>query len=108
MQMMIRCIVGADQLTAFVEGMTNLTNGMTVWETRDYSPETHHTVYYRGVPYEVGSLSVGVDIVSDESWVEDIIRRVGEAHKKEEFSVHLLYVFPLEASYHIRNGFMDL
>jgi len=105
---MIRCILGAEQLTSFVEVMTHLTNGMTVWETRDYSPETYQTVYYRGIPYEVGSLSVGIDIVSDESWVEDIIRRVGQAHSKDEFSVHLLQVFPIEASYHIRNGFMDL
>jgi nitrogen regulatory protein PII len=108
MQMMIRCILGADQLSAFVDGMTSLVNGMTVWETRDYSPETYHTVTYRGIAYEVGSLSVGVDIVSDESWVEDIIRRVGEANTKEEFSVHLVHVFPIEQSYHIRNGFMDL
>ena len=108
MQMMIRCILGAEQLTAFVEGMTQLTHGMTVWETRDYSPETYQRVYYRGIPYEVGSLSVGIDIVSDESWVDDIIRRIGEAHSKDEFSVHLLQVFQIEASYHIRNGFMDL
>jgi nitrogen regulatory protein PII len=108
MQMMIRCVLRADHLAAFVEGMTNLISGMTVWEARHYSPETHHTVSYRGIPYEVGSLSVNVDIVSDESWVDDIVRRVGEAHKKEEFSVHQLHVFPLEASYHIRNGFMDL
>jgi nitrogen regulatory protein PII len=108
MQMMVRCILGAAHLTAFVEGMTGLANGMTVWETRDPGAEAGHTVYYRGVAYAVGGLSVGIDIVSDESWVEDIIRRVGDAHSKEEFSVHLLYVFPVEASYHIRNGFMDL
>lgn len=105
---MIRCILGADQLPAFVDGMTNLVNGMTVWETRDFSPETYQVVSYRGVPYEVGSLSVGVDIVSDESWVNDIIERVGEANRNDEFSVHLLHIFPIEASYHIRNGFMDL
>jgi len=108
MQKMIRCILGAEQLTAFVERMTGLTNGMTVWETRDEGAEASHTVYYRGVPYQVGGLSVSIDIVSDESWVEDIIRRVSEAHRKEEFSVHFLYVIPIEASYHIRNGFMDL
>jgi len=108
MQMMIRCILRADQLPAFVDGMTNLVNGMTVSETRDLSPETRHTVSYRGIPYEVGSLSIAIDIVSDDSWVEDIVQRIGEAHKKEEFSVHQLYLFPLEASYHIRNGFMDL
>jgi nitrogen regulatory protein PII len=105
---MIRCIMGADQLVAFVEGMTGLVNGMTVWETRDNSPETYHTVSYRGIPYEVGSLSVCIDIVSDESWVEDIIQRVRQAHTRNEFSVRLLHVFRVEASYHIRNGFMDL
>jgi hypothetical protein len=65
-------------------------------------------VSYRGVPYEVGGLSLTVDIVSDESWVDDIVRRVGEAQKKDEFAVHYLYVFLVEASYHIRNGFMDI
>jgi hypothetical protein len=49
-----------------------------------------------------------VDIVSDESWVEDIIRRVHEGNKQEEFRVRHLHIFPVEASYHIRNGFMDV
>jgi nitrogen regulatory protein PII len=108
MQMMIRCVLGAEQLPAFVEGMTNLVAGMTVWETRDHHPANRQTVSYRGVPYELGGLSLTVDIVSDESWVDDIVRRVGEGHKKDEFTVDYLYVFPVEASYHIRNGFMDI
>jgi hypothetical protein len=108
MQMMIRCVLGAEQLPAFVEGMTNLASGMTVWETRDHHPESRQVVSYRGVPYELGGLSLTVDIVSDESWVDDIIRRVGEANSKDEFKVDYLYVFSVEASYHIRNGFMDI
>jgi len=108
MLMMIRCVMGAENLPAFVEGTNNLVAGMTVWETREHSPQTQQIVSYRGVPYEIGSHSITVDIVSDESWVEDIIRRVHEGFKKEEFSVRHLYVFPVEASYHIRNGFMDI
>lgn len=108
MQMMIRCVLGAEQLPAFVEGMMNLAAGMTVWETRDHRPENRQVVSYRGVPYELGGLSATVDIVSDESWVEDIIRKVHEAHTKDQFTVNYLYVFPVEASYHIRNGFMDI
>ena len=77
--MMIRCIMGAENLPAFVEGMTNLVAGMTVSEMREFAPETQTTVSYRGVPYEVGALSVSVDIVSDESWIEDIVRAINPA-----------------------------
>lgn len=99
--------MGAENLPAFVEGMMNLAVGMTVWETREHSPGTQQIVSYRGVPYEIGSLTATVEIVSDDSWVEDIIRKVRDADVREEFSIRHLYIFPVEASYHIRNGFMD-
>jgi nitrogen regulatory protein PII len=108
MPMMIRCVMGAENLPAFVEGLMDFAAGMTVLETREFSPDTQHTVSYRGVPYEIGSLSVIVDIITDESWLEDIIRRVHEGDRREEFSVRHLHVCPIEASYHIRNGFMDV
>jgi nitrogen regulatory protein PII len=98
--------MGAENLPAFVEGMRNLAAGMTVWETRELGGEKN-VVSYRGIPYEIGTLSVTVDIVSDESWVDDILRRVRDAHLREEFSVRQIYLFPVEESYHIRNGFMD-
>jgi nitrogen regulatory protein PII len=65
-------------------------------------------VSYRGVPYEIGRLSVNVEIVSDDSWVDDIIQRIRDAHVRNEFSVRHLYLFPIEVSYHIRNGFIDI
>jgi nitrogen regulatory protein PII len=99
--------MGAESLPAFVEGMVNLAVGMTVWETREHGPQMQHVVSYRGVPYEIGSLSMNVDIVSDDSWIEDIIRRIHEAHIRNEFSVRYVCLCPVEASYHIRNGFMD-
>ena len=108
MSTLIRCVMGAENLPAFVEGMRNLAAGMTVWETREHDPHTQQTVSYRGVPYQIGTLSVTVDIISDESWVDDIIRRIREAHVREEFTIRHLYLFPVEAGYHIRNGFMDI
>jgi nitrogen regulatory protein PII len=104
----VRCVMGAENLPAFVDGMTNVVAGLTVWESREHSPDTQHTVTYRGVSYEVGSLTVNIDIVTDESWVEDILRRVAEASRLDEFSVRHVYIMPVEASYHIRNGFMDV
>lgn len=105
---MIRCVMGAENLPAFVDGMINLAAGMTVWETREYSPQTQNVVSYRGVAYDIGNLSVIVDIVSDESWVEDIIQRIRDGYTRNEFSVRHMYIFPVEESYHIRNGFMDV
>ena len=100
--------MAAENLPAFVEGMRNLEAGMTVWETREHDPQKQQIVSYRGIPFEIGTLSATVDIVSDESWVEDIISRIRDAHLRDEFSIRHLYLFPVEASYHIRNGFMDL
>src|SRR4030095_12563540 len=108
MPQMIRCIMGAEHLPAFVEGMLHLAAGMTVWETRAFGDNTHHVVSYRGVPYEVGGLSVIVDIVSDDSWVDDIVSRIGDASVREKSSVRHFHLLPVEASYHIRNGFMDI
>ena len=106
MPTLVRCVMGAEHLPAFVEGMMNLAVGMTVWETRAHGHEKN-AVSYRGIPYEIGTLSVTVDIVSDDSWVDDIVRKVREAHVREEFSVRHMYLFPVEETYHIRNGFMD-
>ena len=108
MPMMIRCVMAAENLPAFVEGMTNLVVGMTVSETREFAPETTQTVSYRGVPYEVGSLTVTVDIVTDESWIDDIIRAIHEAYTHDKFVVRHLFLSEVEGSYHIRNGFMDV
>lgn len=91
-----------------MEGMSNLVVGMTVWEAREHSPDMQQVVSYRGVPYEIGRLSVNVEIVSDDSWVDDIIQRIRDAHVRNEFSVRHLYLFPIEVSYHIRNGFIDI
>ena len=106
MPTLVRCVMGAENLPAFVEGMLDLAAGMTVWETREHGPDKN-VVSYRGIPYEIGTLSVTVDIVSDDSWVDDIIRRVRDAHLGEKFSVRYIYLFPVLESYHIRNGFMD-
>jgi len=108
MQWMVRCLMGAEHLPAFLEGMRSLVTGMTVWETRDESPDVHQVVSYRGVGYSVGSASVNVEIVSDEGWVDDIIRRIGDANAGDEFSVRRVSIMPIEASYHIRNGFLDI
>ena len=108
MQVMVRCLMGAEYLPAFTDGMTNPANGMTVWESRDESPDSQQVLSYRGVVYKAGTLSVVAEILSDASWVDDILRRILEAQAKDEFNVSRVSLIPVEASYHIRNGFQDI
>jgi nitrogen regulatory protein PII len=107
MMKMIRCVLAPEHLPAFVEQMTNLIAGMTVWETRHHEKDLQHIVSYRGVEYEISPPGLNVEIVIDESWVEDVIRRVAEGFRLNQFTVFRLFVIPVEGSYHIRNGFMD-
>jgi nitrogen regulatory protein PII len=104
---LIRCVIAAEQLPAFLEHMTPITAGMTAWEVRQHEKDLRHMVSYRGVEYAINPLGLVIEIVIDESWVEDILRKVVEARRLDQFKVDGLYVCPVEASYHIRNGFMD-
>jgi nitrogen regulatory protein PII len=104
----LRCILGPEYLPAFVEHMAKMVPGMTVAEARHHDPSSTHQVSYRGVKYEVGSLGVVVDVVIDEGWVDDLIRQISDARREDRFSVEHVSVIPVEASYHIRNGFMDV
>ena len=108
MMKLIRCVLGPEQLQAFMDNMSNLIVGMTAWETRQHDKDNLQTVSYRGVEYQVGSASMTVDIVIDESWVDDFVRKVADADRLEQFSIRRLYVVQVEQSFHIRNGFMDV
>jgi nitrogen regulatory protein PII len=104
---LVRCVIAPEHLPAFLDHMTNLTIGMTVWEARRCEKDTHQVVSYRGVEYEISPLALVIEIVIDESWVEDVLRKVVEGRRLEQFTVYRLAVCPVDASYHIRNGFMD-
>jgi hypothetical protein len=55
-----------------------------------------------------GSLPSAVEIVTDESWLDDIIAKVMKSHKDGLISGRVLQVLPVEESHDIRNGFMDI
>jgi len=82
-----------------MESLTCVTSGMTVWEARDDDLETNRKAWYRGREYKVDTPGVILEIVTDESWVENILVRIAEAHNIE--------IVPIEASFHVRSGFMD-
>ncbi len=105
---MVRCLVRPEDLEKVIETLLPITSGMTVWDVRDSNPETNRRATYRGLEYEVELPRVVVEIVVDDSWVDDIIKKVIEAHRIGLIDDGRIFVFPVEESYHVRSGFMDI
>jgi nitrogen regulatory protein P-II 1 len=63
---------------------------------------------YRGVEYETLLPRVLLDIVSDDTWVDDIIRIVVATARTGEMNDGSVHILPVEESYHVRTGFMDV
>lgn len=104
---LVRCILTLENWETIVSSVASVATGMTVWQMRENNPETNRTATYRGLKYEVQLPAVVVEIVTDESWLDDIVEKVTEAHKEGLIVRRALQVVPVEESYHIRDGFMD-
>ena len=48
-----------------------------------------------------------MDIVSDETWVDDVIRIVVNTARTGDVNDGSIHIVPVEESYHVRTGFMD-
>jgi nitrogen regulatory protein PII len=105
---LIRCLIEVEHLDRLVNALVHVTSGMTVWEARKDSKETNYTAFYRGLKYEVSPPRLVVEIVSDDTWVDEILRALLELHKAAPFGDKDVRVYPVEASYHVRTGFIDI
>jgi len=105
---LVRCIVSIDDWENIVSSVECVSVGMTVWQMREVSPETSRTAVYRGREYQVHLPSVVVEIVTDDGWLDDIIAKVTQAHEAGRIDGRRIQVFPVEESYRIRDGFMQI
>jgi nitrogen regulatory protein P-II 1 len=105
---LIQCSVRPGKLEDLLTALSPLISGMTVHEIRTAGPEGAWHAMYRGVEYETLSPRILIDIVTDESWVNDIIRIVAETAKTGEAGDGYIHIMPVEGSYHVRTGFMDI
>jgi nitrogen regulatory protein PII len=106
---LVRCELALENWERIVCSLSSVARGITVWQMRQISPETNRMAVYRGLKYEVHLPVIAVEIVTDDSWLADIIARVTDAHKEGRIIGRaLLQVLPVEGSYRIRDGFMDL
>ena len=104
---LVRCVLTLENWPLIVGSVSSVAQGITVWPMREISPETNRTAYYRGLQYQIHMPGIVVEIVTDDSWLDDIIAKVMAAHKEGLIVGRALQVFPVEGSYRIRDGFMD-
>lgn len=104
---LIQCIVRPGKLDDLIVALQAVTAGMTAHEIRSLGPEGPLQAVYRGVQYETLTPRVQLDIVTDDSWLDDILRIVVEVAKTGVAGDGHIHVMPVEESYHVRTGFME-
>jgi len=104
---LIQCIVHPAKLDQLLTALQPFTSGLTVHEIRSFGPGIGWQAMYRGVQYETLLPRLLLDIVSDETWVDDVIRIVVKTARTGDVNDGSIHVVPVEESYHVRTGFMD-
>ena len=104
---LVRCVLTPHNWEMIVDHVAPVATGMTVRQILVDSPDTNRFGTYRGRKYEVPAPYLVVEIVTDDSWLNDVIQKVLAAQKEGLIIGRELQVFPVEESHHIRSGFMQ-
>ena len=105
---LIQCIIRPEKLNDLVDRMAGLTSGLTVSDVRGHGHQKGQPAVYRGLEYQVSLLpKTMVEIVADESRVEDIIKIVTETARTGQIGDGRIFVVDVDQVYHIRTGLMD-
>ncbi|HEX4996965.1 MAG TPA: P-II family nitrogen regulator [Terriglobia bacterium] len=106
---LIQCIVRPDKLDEVVDSLESVIDGITIHEVRGFGRQKGHRLVYRGVEYSVPLLTkVLIEILTDDSWVDDIIKVVTKSARTGEIGDGRIFILPVEQSYNVRTGFMDI
>src|SRR2546423_9945982 len=105
---LIQCIIRPEKLNDLVERVGGLASGLTVSDARGHGHQKGQPAVYRGLEYQVSLLpKTIVEIVADDSRVDDIIKVVAEAARTGQIGDGRIFVLDVDQSYHIRTGLMD-
>ena len=105
---LIQCIIRPEKLNDLVARLEGLTSGLTVSDIRGHGHQKGQTAVYRGLEYQVSLLpKTMVEIVADESRVDDIIKVVTGTARTGQIGDGRIFILDVDQSYHIRTGSMD-
>lgn len=106
---LVQCILRPEKVEEVVDRLEHLIDGVTAHEVQGRGRQKGHKLIYRGVEYDVTLLPKAmIEIVIDDSWIEDVIKVIIETARTGEIGDGRIFIFPVEQSYHIRTGFMDM
>ena len=105
---LIKCIVRQEKITEVIEKLSRAVPGLTISDVRGHGRQKGHSATYRGVEYVVDLLQkTMIQIVIDDNNVEDVVKLVRDAALTGQIGDGRIFIEPVEASYHVRTGFMD-
>jgi nitrogen regulatory protein P-II 1 len=106
---LIQCVIQPYKLEQVVEALQSVVPGMTVSEAKGHGHQKGHPMTYRGVEYEIVLLpKMMIEIVADDNRVDDIVKVVVDTASTGNIGDGRIFILPVEASYHVRTGFMQL
>jgi len=105
---LIQCIIRPEKLSDLVARVEGMASGLTVSDIRGHGHQKGQTAVYRGLEYQVSLLpKTMVEIVADESRVDDIIKVVTGTARTGQIGDGRIFILDVAQSYHIRTGSMD-
>ena len=105
---LIQCIIRPEKLNDLVARIEGMASGLTVSDIRGHGHQKGQTAVYRGLEYQVSLLpKTMVEIVADESMVDDLIKVVTETARTGQIGDGRIFILDVDQSYHIRTGSLD-
>jgi nitrogen regulatory protein PII len=106
---LIQCIIQPYKLDVVVEALRAVAPGLTVFEAKGHGRQKGHPILYRGVEYAATLLpKLMIEVVANDNRVDDIVRIVVNAAGAGQIGDGRIFILPVEESYHVRTGFMEL
>src|SRR5262245_13805346 len=78
---LVRCVAALENCEMIVRSVASVGAGITVYHTCEDSPERNRIAVYRGCQFEVHLPGIVIEVITDETWVDDIIGTIQRALK---------------------------
>jgi nitrogen regulatory protein PII len=106
---LIKCVIRPEKTEEVVAELQQVVAAMTVTEVRGHGRQKGQPLSYRGVEYDVSLLpKTMIDMVADDNKVDEIVQVLAKSARTGNIGDGRIFILPVEESYHIRTGFMDL
>ena len=102
----IEIITRPYKLDEIKEALTKMgIKGMTVSEVKGFGRQKGHREVYRGAEYQVDFMpKVKIEIVIDESLVQEVVKVTQEAARTGKVGDGKIFIFPVDEVIRIRTG----